>query len=74
MDSPSNRSYNEVTFWQTHVHLFTFSKSPVAMKKHLEMEEQRSVKLHNVNFYNLAPRAIQCLAFNRSTLKVALSR
>lgn len=44
------------------------------MKKHSEMEQNRPVKLHNVKFYNLAPRAIQCLAFNRRILKVALSR
>lgn len=43
-------------------------------KQQLEMEESRPVKLHNVKFYNLAPRAIQCLAFNKAILKVALSR
>lgn len=31
-------------------------------------------KIHNVRFYNLAPRPINCLAYNKLSGKLAVSR
>lgn len=37
-------------------------------------EENGCFNVHNVGFYNLAPRQIKCLSFNKKTLRLAVSR
>lgn len=43
-------------------------------QKMVEDKQNRSCKVHNVRFYTLAPRAINYLAYNDETSKLALSR
>lgn len=31
-------------------------------------------KIHNVGFYNLAPRGIKCLSYNQNKYKLAVAR
>lgn len=43
----------------------------------VKMEEDKpngEFKIHNVGFYNLAPREIKCISYNKNDKKLAISR
>lgn len=40
----------------------------------VEAKKQGLSKIHNARFYNIAPRAINCIAYNRDTNWLAVTR
>lgn len=40
----------------------------------MKSEEPTTTKIHDVRFYNLAPRRIECMAYEKTNKKLALSR
>lgn len=42
--------------------------------KNIIESKMSTCKIHNIRFYNLKPRAISCICYEKSSKKLALSR